>query len=498
MTSAPLVSPTPVAVGDVLDGRYRIAGLLAVGGMGSVFLAEHLLIKRRLAIKVLHPELASNRTNVSRFMNEALAAGTLGHPNIVEATDMGFVHELPFIVFEYLEGSVLTEEIYRVRGLGVRRALDIAIQIASALDAAHAAGIIHLDLKCDNVILTDRSGTSDHVKVLDFGISKFASSDVDRTNPAVVAGTPEFMAPEQITAPDAVDARTDVYALGVCLYEMLAARAPFCGEDARVLLHRVVHELPTELPPSIPEELRRLIVDRMLAKDPSDRFDNMEQVSDALKKIALEFRPTSTSGAVTPPPQRTGRRKRAFAGPAVVVLVAAAVGAWSLQANRSTTPGAVKHTSVAKSAPATPRVDASRVQAAIDLAKQRAQSIAMSPMLRAAIATDAATMQDLLRSEPTFALTSGETMELHQGHEKTSALLARVPNDARPVGLGPTRLDLRARPVHVVVTAPVRDRDSHDAGSLVLAVTLPDLGPDEVAQTIDALRVADPTIEVMK
>src|SRR5699024_8448006 len=146
-----------------------------------VFLAEHLLIKRRMAIKVLHPALASDRMNVSRFMNEALAAGTLGHPNIVEATDMGFVRELPFIVFEYLEGAVLTEEIYRVRGLGARRALDIAIQIASALDAAHAAGIIHLDLKCDNVILTDRGGTSDHVKVLDFGISRFASSDVDRT-----------------------------------------------------------------------------------------------------------------------------------------------------------------------------------------------------------------------------------------------------------------------------------------------------------------------------
>src|SRR5438034_5493792 len=129
-----------VRVGDVIEGRYRVIKTLGEGGMGTVFLAEHALIKRRVAIKVLHSELAADADVVERFMNEARAAGTLGHPNIVESTDMGFLSQhVPYIVFEYLEGTLLTDEIYRVRGLPVRRTIHIAQQIASALQAAHAA-----------------------------------------------------------------------------------------------------------------------------------------------------------------------------------------------------------------------------------------------------------------------------------------------------------------------------------------------------------------------
>ena len=277
-------------------------------------------------------------------------------------------------------------------------------------------------------------------------------------------------------------------------------------------------------------------MDRMLAKDPKHRFDNMEQVTEALKEIAHELRSTSPSrlrsardigpqkaegravvrpapsdvsidqpeAAYPPAPRSRGRRKLAIAGMALVACGAAAMGIFQFVPNRSTTAAAVPtQTSITQASftqPATTssRVNAARVQGMIDLAKQRARSIAMSPMLRAAIVTDAATVQDLLRSEPTFAVATGETMELHQGREKTSVLLARVPNDARPIGVGSTRIDLRARLVRVVVTAPVQDRDAHDAGSLVLAVAIPELGPDEVAQTIDALRVADPSIEVLK
>src|SRR5690242_11969433 len=132
-----------VKPGEIVEGRYRILRLLGEGGMGTVFLAEHALIKRRVAIKILHQDLATDGDVIERFMNEARAAGTLGHPNIVESTDMGFTaNRVPYIVFEYLEGTLLTDEIYRVQGMPVRRVVKIAAQIASALAAAHRAGIV--------------------------------------------------------------------------------------------------------------------------------------------------------------------------------------------------------------------------------------------------------------------------------------------------------------------------------------------------------------------
>src|SRR5690242_14544939 len=170
-----------VKPGEIVEGRYRILRLLGEGGMGSVFLAEHALIKRRVAIKILHPELAADADVIERFMNEARAAGTLGHPNIVESTDMGFTRdEVPYIVFEYLEGSLLVDEIYRSKGLRVPRAIRIAYQIASALQAAHNAYIVHRDLKSENIFLTFREDTSgDHVKVLDFGVSRFQEAEAE-------------------------------------------------------------------------------------------------------------------------------------------------------------------------------------------------------------------------------------------------------------------------------------------------------------------------------
>ncbi|HVV81971.1 MAG TPA: serine/threonine-protein kinase, partial [Kofleriaceae bacterium] len=304
-----LILPTaPVALlpDDIIDGRYRILQQLADGGMGTVFLAEHVLIKRRFALKVLHRELAADTEMVQRFMNEALAAGTLGHPHIVEATDMGFTPDgVPFIVFEYLEGAILTEEIYRVGGMPVRRAVRIARQIASALECAHNANIVHLDLKCDNIFLTDKDGVQDHVKVLDFGIARFLEVDLSKTQRYLVAGTPDYMAPEQITEPETVDKRADIYALGVLLYEMLTARRPFAGdEDARSLLYRIVHEAPRPLGERhVPPELERLIFERLLVKDRAKRFQSMAEVDDALDEIvtATPTRTMLSPHAVTRP-----------------------------------------------------------------------------------------------------------------------------------------------------------------------------------------------------
>ncbi|MGE5185952.1 MAG: TonB family protein [Acidobacteriota bacterium] len=276
-----------VQTGDLVEGRYRILKLLGEGGMGAVFLAEHTLIKRRVAIKILHPRLATDAHVVDCFMNEARAAGTLGHPNIVESTDMGFTQDhVPYIVFEYLEGALLTDEIYRVGGLPVRRAVRIAEQIAGALRAAHDAGIVHRDLKSDNVFLTDKDDESDHVKVLDFGVSRFMKEDKQR---GIVAGTPEFMAPEQLSNPDAVDARADVYALGVILYEMLGACRPFVpSRDTAELQRQILVERPPTLNrPEVPEALADLIVHKMLAKDPAARPPSMGAVIAALEGFLM-------------------------------------------------------------------------------------------------------------------------------------------------------------------------------------------------------------------
>lgn len=302
---------------DIVEGRYRIIRKLADGGMGTVFLAEHVRIKRRVALKLLHAELAKDGTMVKRFMNEAAAAGMLGHPHIVESTDMGFTSDgVPYIVFEYLEGCILTEEVYRLGGLPVRRALQLASQIASALEAAHNAQIAHLDLKSDNVFLINRGESNDHVKVLDFGISRFMAADTDKTQRGILMGTPEFMAPEQITTPDAVDGRADIYALGVLLYEMLTARRPYVNDDPRILLHRIVHEPPPPLGRRVPASLEHLLFDQMLAKSRDQRIQTMHEVKTILDEIAFTVRPDIPDATPTFD-EPSGAMEIAFIAPAV-------------------------------------------------------------------------------------------------------------------------------------------------------------------------------------
>jgi serine/threonine protein kinase len=287
-----------VSVGEVIEGRYKIVRPIAAGGMGTVYLAEHWLIKRRFALKILRGEYATDATMIRRFMNEALAAGTLGHPNIVEATDMGFTKtDAPYIVFEYLEGVSLAAEIDRNGPLAMPRALRIAYQIASALDAAHAADIIHRDLKADNILLTRKPDVTDHVKVIDFGISRILTASDRTAVGSTVTGTVEYMAPEQIVTPDAVDRRCDIYALGIVLYEMLAghvpfalppgARVPLTLETAHALIGRILTEKPAPFERAdAPPGLIEMIVDKLLAKAARDRYQSMKQVQRALEAFA--------------------------------------------------------------------------------------------------------------------------------------------------------------------------------------------------------------------
>jgi eukaryotic-like serine/threonine-protein kinase len=281
--------------GDLIDGRYRIAQKLAEGGMGVVFLAEHVLLRRRLAIKLLHAELAPDRWMVQRFLHEAAAAGSLVHPHIVESTDMGFTREgIPYIVFEYLEGCLLTEEIRRLGRLSLGRTLVIARQIASALQAVHEAQLAHLDVKGDNVLLTRRATPQraplDHAKLIDFGISRFTATSGEKAPPGILMGTPEYMAPEQVIEPESADGRADIYALGVLIYEMLSGRCPFESDDPRRVLPRVLHDEPPMLDRPVPPLLEQLVFDGLLVKSPERRLQTMAEVLPVLDALLAATR----------------------------------------------------------------------------------------------------------------------------------------------------------------------------------------------------------------
>ncbi|HEU4731591.1 MAG TPA: serine/threonine-protein kinase [Kofleriaceae bacterium] len=284
-----------VKTGDIVERRYRILRTLGEGSLGVVFLAEHVANKRRVAVKLLRSELSADAAALDRFMAEARGASATGHPNIAQVVELGMTQDdVPFVVMEYLEGTLLTDEIYRVGGLPVRRALKLADKIASALEAVHDAGIVHRDLTSDNVFLLDRDDAFDVPKLLGFGMSRFLELPDDKARRGQVLGSPEYMAPEQLTGGASLDRRVDVYALGVILYEMLTARRPFSDDDRRALVHRVVHEPPPPLMrPEAPVGLELLILGKLLAKDPARRHGTMKEVRSALDAFATAMRPGS-------------------------------------------------------------------------------------------------------------------------------------------------------------------------------------------------------------
>jgi serine/threonine protein kinase len=261
--------------------------------MGVVFLAEHVLLRRRVAIKLLHAELAPDRWMVQRFLQEAAACGGLTHPHIVESTDMGFTRDgIPFIVFEYLEGRLLSEEIRRLGRLPLGRTLVIARQVASALHTVHEAQLAHLDVKGDNVLLARRgAGATEHAKLIDFGISRFTASSCEPAPPGILMGTPEYMAPEQALQPETADGRADLYALGVLIYEMLSGRCPFEDDDPRRVLTRVLHDPPPMLDRPVPPLLEQLVFDGLLVKSRARRLQSMADVLPVLDALLAASRP---------------------------------------------------------------------------------------------------------------------------------------------------------------------------------------------------------------
>jgi eukaryotic-like serine/threonine-protein kinase len=288
-------------------GNFRVTELIGEGGMGVVYLAEHPAIGRRAAVKILRPGLTDNPEIIKRFFNEARAANAIRHPGIVEVFDCGTAAAgVSYIVMELLEGENLSARLRRIGRLRPPEARRIAAQTASALAAAHAAGIVHRDLKPDNLFLVpdDRDASLEMVKVLDFGIAKLGQQGSNtssvRTRTGSVMGTPAYMSPEQCRGTREIDHRTDIYALGVILFEMLCGRPPFVSEGFGEMVHLHISAAPPaprSIEPMIPEDLERLIL-WCLAKEPDERLQTMMDVHAAL------------TGRATPPARMTAPTAR--------------------------------------------------------------------------------------------------------------------------------------------------------------------------------------------
>jgi serine/threonine-protein kinase len=280
-------------VGRVVAGRYSILRRLGGGGMGVVYLAEHSALQKRVALKLLHTQYATDPDVVQRFLNEARAAARIGHRNIVDALDFGQAEDgAPFLVLEYLEGRDLAHELESQGRVSVRRAAQVGLQIAAGLGAAHRKGIVHRDLKPDNVFLVEGEPPDSAVRILDFGISKIAQagSSAGGTKTGAVMGTPSYMSPEQFLDASRVDARCDVYALGVLLFQMLTGRLPFSAPSFGALAVVVMQEKAPSVAlsrPDLPPALVAL-VDSMLAKDPTHRPAGMAEVEAVLAPLARD------------------------------------------------------------------------------------------------------------------------------------------------------------------------------------------------------------------
>jgi eukaryotic-like serine/threonine-protein kinase len=251
-----------------VDGRYQIIARIAAGGMGEVFRAEDAVLAREVAIKILHPGLASERAFIDRFRREAQAAANLSHPNIVQVHDWGERDGTSFMVMEYVRGPNLRELLTALGRLMPAQAAEVVLQILAGLDHAHRRGIVHRDIKPENALLTPEGV----VKVADFGLAHALAEARITQAPGTVTGTVQYLAPEQIRGEQA-DPRTDLYALGIVTYELLTGRVPFSAETSLAVAYKHLSEPvppPSDWAPDVPEKLDRIVV-QATAKDPDER-----------------------------------------------------------------------------------------------------------------------------------------------------------------------------------------------------------------------------------
>ena len=316
-------------VGDLVSGKYRLLRTLGVGGMGSVWAARNELTNRDFAVKFLKPELAKDRESLQRFFNEARACGQIKHAAVVEVYDMGQAEDgAPYLVMEVLEGEGLD---HRLARSGVFRAGEAAACIAfvaRGLEEAHVRGLVHRDLKPGNLFfaLDDRGEVAP--KVLDFGVSKATSDVMDpdmiKTNTGAVLGSPAYMSPEQARGELDIDGRSDVWSLGVILYEMLTGRPPFDGANYNALMVAILttqHVSIAALDPGLPQELSDL-VDRALEKDRQKRVGSARELADRLEELVQRI-------THTPYPMAGGRPRSSILPPREALSKSGSVQTWS-------------------------------------------------------------------------------------------------------------------------------------------------------------------------
>lgn len=288
-----------IAPGSVLSSKYKLLRLLGEGGMGAVYEAEHLVLGTRVAVKILHPDLARREGLMDRFLQEAMVAARIRSENVVHVMDVERTPDgVAFMVMELLQGESLADTLGRVRRLEEAAACEYARQILSALEAAHALGVVHRDLKPENVFVTF-VGERPVVKLIDFGIAKLKRTEAGAKNltvAGVLMGTAEYMAPEQAYSADAVDARADVYAVGVMLYEMLAGTRPVSGDDGRIIALKIERGEITPLVRALPGVKPELagLVHRAMAFRREVRFASATEM-----RIALEGLKNARPGAMS-------------------------------------------------------------------------------------------------------------------------------------------------------------------------------------------------------